>query len=97
VARYLWNIALSCAMQPAIHTLEVTLRNNLFAASAGVVSGSGLQYADFSCWLDASPTILLKYEAKAVRKAKATIKAKRDPTPGRLDSKGSHLWQLAQT
>ena len=32
VARYLWNLALCSALQPALHTLEITVRNRLFTS-----------------------------------------------------------------
>jgi hypothetical protein len=43
-ARYLWNGALAAAMVPALHALEVTLRNNLFAASLKIVDEQALRF-----------------------------------------------------
>ena len=44
VARYLWNLALCSALQPALHTLEVTVRNHLFTVSRRIVDESALSF-----------------------------------------------------
>ncbi|WP_420636674.1 hypothetical protein [Candidatus Palauibacter sp.] len=43
VARYLWNLALCSALQPALHTLEVTVRNRLFRISGRIVDQTTLR------------------------------------------------------
>ena len=88
VARYLWNGALASAMVPALHALEVTLRNNLFAASLRVVNAEGLRYKEVSCWLDADPSLLYEKEQENVEQAKQLLRKGRKPlTPGRLIGK----------
>lgn len=87
VARYLWNLALCSALQPALHTLEVTVRNHLFEISRRIVDETTLSFDKVSCWLDARPSLLADHECQAVEKAKATIARRRSPmTEGRLVS-----------
>ncbi|HEX9887526.1 MAG TPA: hypothetical protein VGA70_13600 [Longimicrobiales bacterium] len=94
VARYLWNGALATVMVPALHALEVTFRNNLFAASRRIVSEEGLKYKDVPCWLDADPSFLYDIEAESVEQAKLMLRRGEKPlTPGRLISKlGLGFW-----
>lgn len=94
VARYIWNLALGCAMQPALHVLEITLRNHLFRASLKVVDESKLKFKSVHCWLDADPTLLEPAEAGSVEDAKELLaRAKKPLTTGRLISKlGFGFW-----
>jgi hypothetical protein len=88
VARYLWNVHLCCALQPTLHLLEVTFRNNLFVGSRQVVDESTLRFRQVPCWLDANPPLLLHNEAEKVAEAKKALKkARRTLTTGRLVSK----------
>ena len=87
VARYLWNLALCSALQPALHTLEITVRNRLFNISRRIVDETKLSFDRVPCWLDARPSLLADRERQAVEKAKATIARRRSPmTEGRLVS-----------
>ena len=87
VARYLWNLALCSALQPALHTLEITVRNRLFDISRRIVDETKLSFDKVPCWLDARPSLLADRERDAVEKAKATIVKRRRPmTEGRLVS-----------
>ena len=87
VARYLWNLALCSALQPALHTLEVTVRNHLFTVSRRIVDESALSFDSIPCWLDAQPSLLADREREAVEQAKKTIGIRRSPmTEGRLVS-----------
>ena len=87
VARYLWNLALCSALQPALHTLEITVRNRLFQVSRRIVDETRLSFDKVPCWLDARPTLLADRERQAVEKAKETIARRRSPmTEGRLVS-----------
>jgi len=94
VARYIWNVALACAIQPSLHALEITLRNNLFNGSRKIVDESRLSFREVPCWLDADPSLLLKREAQTVEEAKALLsREKKEMTPGRLISKlGLGFW-----
>lgn len=94
VARYVWNLALGCALQPALHVLEITLRNHLFQASLKIVDESKLTFKSVNCWLDADPTLLELAEADSVEDAKKLLgRAKKPLTPGRLISKlGFGFW-----
>ena len=65
VCRYLWNLALCAAIQPALHFLEVTLRNHIFDASRSVLDESRLRFDKVPCWLDASPSLLEAKERRA--------------------------------
>jgi hypothetical protein len=88
VARYIWNLALGCAMQPALHALEITFRNHLFRASQKIVKGTTLSYRDVECWLDADPSLLEANEQVSVEDAKETLRQeKKELTSGRLISK----------
>jgi hypothetical protein len=88
VARYLWNGALAAVMTPALHALEVTLRNNLYEASLKVMDQSLLSFRDIPTWLDSDPSLLYGKEARAVAEAKATLRRGGRPlTIGRLLSK----------
>ena len=87
VARYLWNLALCSALQPALHTLEVTVRNHLFKVSRRIVDETTLNFHRVPCWLDARPSLLADRERQNVEQAKATIKLRGSPmTEGRLVS-----------
>ena len=87
VARYLWNLALCSALQPALHTLEITLRNHLFRVSRRIVDETTLSFDRVPCWLDARPSLLADREREAVEQAKKTIGIRRSPmTEGRLVS-----------
>ncbi len=87
VARYLWNLALCSALHPALHTLEITVRNRLFDISRRIVDETRLSFDKVPCWLDARPSLLADPERDAVEKAKETIaKRGRPMTEGRLVS-----------
>ncbi len=87
VARYLWNLALCSALQPALHTLEVTVRNHLFTVSKRIVDETTLSFDSIPCWLDAQPSLLVGREREAVEQAKKKIENRRSPmTEGRLVS-----------
>ncbi|MDE2975757.1 MAG: hypothetical protein OXU64_13720 [Gemmatimonadota bacterium] len=87
VARYLWNLALCSALQPALHILEVTVRNHLFKVSRRIVDETTLSFDRIPCWLDARPSLLAERERQAVEEAKATIEMRGSPmTEGRLVS-----------
>lgn len=87
VARYLWNLALCSALQPALHTLEVTVRNHLFAVSRKIVDETTLSFDKVPCWLDARPSLLANRERETVERAKEMIRIRRSPmTEGRLVS-----------
>ena len=73
VARYLWNLALCSALQPGLHTLEVTVRNHLFRISRRIVDETKLSFDKVPCWLDARPSLLADRERQTVEQAKATI------------------------
>ena len=65
VARYLWNLALCSALQPALHTLEVTVRNRLFRISKRIVDETSLSFDKVPCWLDAQPPMLAPSRASS--------------------------------
>jgi hypothetical protein len=91
LARYLWNIALAAAMQPALHVLEVAFRNELSRAASSIINRTDKrQYGTdgISSWMDAKPTMLLDHEVRKVAKAKRLLG--RDPksqTEGHLIAK----------
>lgn len=88
IARYLWNLALVGAMQPVLHTLEVTFRNEINRAASRLTEKRGYVYDRIPSWLDAKPTMLLEHEHEKVEKAKEHLSA--DPrswTEGHLIAK----------
>lgn len=88
VARYLWNMALQAALTPALHAVELTIRNAVFDASVRVASTHGRPYDEIDCWLDTRPTLLFRNEQAAVAEAKAHLRANpRSMTPGHLVAK----------
>lgn len=96
MARYLWNGALAAALVPALHALEVTLRNNFFTASRQVVNEEGLKFSEVRCWLDAKPSLLYEKEAVNVEQAKELIRRGGRPlTAGRLISRLSFGFWVA--
>jgi hypothetical protein len=98
--RYLLNAAVSEALHPLLHALEVILRNRLNEAAAARypidpdVTG---EYNDYPCWLDARQGPIAPSHRKHVDEAKAKVlrdlrrrygprgaSARRMRTPGRL-------------
>lgn len=94
VARYIWNLALSAAMQPTLHALEITFRNHIFENSLRVVDQSKLQFREVRCWLDADPSLLEENELEAVENAKEILRRSGKPlTTGRLVARlGFGFW-----
>jgi len=94
VARYIWNMALASALNPSLHTFEVTLRNAIYNASVKLVDTTGLRMPDVPCWLDAEPTLLYTKEKEDVEHAKSNLgSAPAGRTPGHLVGKlGLGFW-----
>ena len=94
VARYIWNLALSAAMQPALHALEITFRNHLFENSVRIVNEASLAFREVECWLDADPSLLEDNELQTVEDAKEVLRRSRKPlTAGRLIARlGFGFW-----
>lgn len=96
VARYLWNASLAVCLQPALHALEVTLRNAVYGASSAVVETRFRRrgWRDIDCWLDAEPSFLLQNEQDAVERAKKYLGADlRTRTAGHLVARlGLGFW-----
>lgn len=88
IARYIWNVALCSAVFPSLHVLEVTLRNEMYAASLEILRGRPLRFNEVQCWLDADPQLLERREADVVEDAKKYLRRNpRHLTPGRLVAK----------
>ena len=94
LACYLYNLELASALQPALHVLEVTLRNAIYDHSTTIVRTSGLKFDRIECWLDTVPSLLTVKHAADVDRAKADlVRQKRVLTPGRLvASLGFGFW-----
>jgi hypothetical protein len=73
VARYIWNLALSNALQPVLHTLEVTFRNEISRAAAKLTSGRSYRTSGIDSWLDADPSMLMDRERRKVLDAKERL------------------------
>ena len=86
-ARYVWNMALVSALGPALHTLEVTFRNEISRAAGKLTSGQRYTWDRIPSWLDARPTMLLVNEAGKVERAKAQLQDPDAYTEGHLVAK----------
>ena len=76
MVNYLWNMALSEALYPALHALEISLRNAIHTAAT---TEFGSDY-----WFDRKG-LLTKDEPGSVLKAKLSLaRRKRPETPGRI-------------
>lgn len=73
VARYLWNLALANALQPALHALEITFRNDIARAATKLTKKRDYKVIGIPSWLDADPTMLLEHEAEKVARAKREL------------------------
>lgn len=88
VARYIWNLALVNAIQPALHVLEITFRNEMARAAAKITSARAFRTAAFPSWLDASPSMLMEHERRKVADAKERLGSDpRKRTEGHLIAK----------
>jgi hypothetical protein len=73
LARYLWNWALGVALQPALHTLEIALRNEISRSAAKILATRVYRTSTIPSWLDATPSMLLPHEHAKVEKAKERL------------------------
>jgi hypothetical protein len=73
IARYLWNLALANALQPALHALEITFRNEIARAAMKLTAKRDFKVVRIPSWLDADPTMLLEHEAEKVQRAKKEL------------------------
>lgn len=83
IANYLWNLALCESLYPALHGLEVAVRNAVYRSGTRVFSGVATR--DVPCWLDADPPIIHPDDQSAVVTAKERLRERGLPLePGRL-------------
>ncbi|WP_420126778.1 hypothetical protein [Longimicrobium sp.] len=76
LGRYMQNVAVSQALYPYLHAVEVVLRNRIFAAVAEdqPIHRDRLDlYNDFPCWLDAKLPILIDNHQEVVVNAKQDV------------------------
>jgi hypothetical protein len=96
MARYMWNMALACALHPPLHVLEVTFRNVIYTGSVRVLSSRKLTFDEIPCWLDATPSLLMPQERAAVEDVKERLRkrgSRRYMAPGYLVGKlGFGFW-----
>jgi hypothetical protein len=69
--RYAWNVALSEALYPSLHVLEIALRNRTFVAGQTLYVTN--RHKGVRCWLDADPAVLFKNAQDEVAKSKARL------------------------
>lgn len=77
LGRYLHNVAISMALYPHLHALEVVLRNRIFTAverDHPIDRDRGDLYRDFPCWLDATPAVLTENHQPEIERAKADVR-----------------------
>lgn len=77
LARYMWSTALSTALQPAFHALEVTLRNTLHDRATELLGSRQLVYVDVPTWLDARPRLLLARDYQEVLAVKERLRRRK--------------------
>lgn len=77
IARYVWEQALVNAIHPALHTLEVSFRNELARAATRLTAGRGFRTDGIPSWLDATPSMLMEREQEKVRAAKERMASDR--------------------
>jgi hypothetical protein len=83
IANYLWNLALCESLYPALHGLEIAMRNAVFSAGASVFRGIATR--DVACWLDSDPPIIHPDDQPMVVGAKDRLRERGLPLePGRL-------------
>ncbi|MBB4636481.1 hypothetical protein [Longimicrobium terrae] len=103
LGRYLRNVAVSQALYPYLHAVEVVLRNRINEAVARdhpIDRDRPDLYNEFPCWLDATSTILIPNHQQEVEAAKRSVmrdlrrrfgdrdgRARHRFTPGRLVAK----------
>lgn len=73
---YAWNVALCEALYPALHAVEITLRNRLYAAGAVHFKNRVNDYFEVNCWLDAKPRLLLPPQLTYVVGAKDSLRGR---------------------
>jgi len=67
IARYMWNMAIGSALWPALHVLEVTIRNAFYEVGASVAKNNPQPVNRVPCWLTSG--LLLSREQDEVDKA----------------------------
>ncbi len=87
LSRYLWNLALANAIQPALHTLEVSFRNEIARAAAKLTSDRRYTVDQIPSWLDARPSMLMDNEFAKVQRAKMDLTDPKSRTEGHLIAK----------
>lgn len=94
LGRYMQNVAVSQALYPYLHAVEVVLRNRIFAAVAQdhQIDPDRLDlYSTFPCWLDATPAILTQDHQAEVAKAKRDVQKDLRRRFGDRQGQGRHL------
>lgn len=83
LATYLWNVALCESLYPALHGLEIALRNAVFRA--GTAAFPSCVPRDVPCWLDADPPLILAPDQHVIAAVKARLRRANKPMePGCL-------------
>lgn len=83
IGNYLWNLALCESIYPALHGLEIAVRNAVFRAGAEAFSGVATR--DVSCWLDADPPLIHPADQPTLHAAKDRLRGRGLALePGRL-------------
>ena len=87
LARYLWNAALANAIQPALHTLEISFRNEIARVATKLTADRDHEVHRIPSWLDAKETMLMENELAKVEMAKKDLKDPNSQTEGHLAAK----------
>lgn len=76
VGRYFYNLAVSQALYPLLHGLEVVLRNRIHDAAAcayPIDPAARSDYHDYPCWIDATAGHLIPDHRRTVDEAKRGV------------------------
>ena len=73
---YAWNVALCEALYPALHAVEITLRNRLYGAGVVHFKNRVSDYFEVNCWLDAKPRLLLPAQLTYIVGAKDGLRSR---------------------
>jgi hypothetical protein len=77
LSRYCYNLAMAEAFYPALHMLEVTLRNVVYNAVAAAYPTKPGEGIDLDCWLDRRAPLLHSEATRLVSDAKEAIRRDR--------------------
>jgi hypothetical protein len=95
LGRYLYNAAISEALYPLLHTLEIVLRNRINEAATEanpVKSDLPETYNEFPCWIDAVRSPVIAAHEPTVQEAKLGVFRDLRRRYGPLKASARYMW-----